>query len=163
MTSPLQSCLCCPDIPASYLWWMSQWQASQTGAGQAYHIPFAVCPVLTDPVDLVYKNPLRIASGTFPETFRSLLQGGAFVIRIERYLLDSSITFGIQAQFKLCAEFHRDSHFPPDYGTQPGLVDAYNAFRERMYFMVIHELLLSIHFQDGQELQNVLFVRDTAL
>lgn len=39
----------------------------------------------------------------------------------------------------------------------------YDALRDGMYFMVIHVLLLSIHFQDGQELRNVFFVRDTAL
>lgn len=136
-------------------------RSSQTEAGQAYPMLFSVPTVLAGAVDLVCKDSLRIVSGTFPEAFRGLLQGGSLVIRVEGYLLDPSIAFRIQTQVKFCAEFHRSRNLAPDYGAQPWLADIHDTFCYRMHLMVVHILLLSIHFQDDQKLQHIFPVGNT--
>ena len=135
----------------------------QMGAGQAYPVPLAVPAVIARPVYLVCQDPLRIVPGTLFEAFHSLLQGGPLVIGVKGYPLDSSIPLRVQAQVEFGTELHRGRGLAPDYGAQPWLADAHDAVRDGMHLMIVHVLLLSVHLQYGQELRDVLPVRDKAL
>lgn len=101
--------------------------------------------------------------GALPGPLHGLLQGGPLIIRIKGYPLDPSIALRVQAQVRFGTGLHRGRGLAPDYGAQPWLADAHDAVRDGMHLMVVHVLLLSIHLQDGQELRDVLPVRDKAL
>ena len=135
----------------------------QAGTRQTYPMSFAVPAVVARPVYLVCQDPLRIVPGTLFEAFHSLLQGGPLVIRVKGYPLDSSIPFRVQAQVEFGTELHWGRGLAPDYGAQPWLADAHDAVRDGMHLMIVHVLLLSVHLQYGQELRDVLPVRDKAL
>ena len=110
---------------------------------------FAVPEVYAVPVDLISKHPFRIMPRSFPVTFYGIRQHIAFVIRIERYLLDPGQAAFIKTQIKFCSELDRCGSFSSADGTNVRLADAYDPVRHAMSIFLIHFVLLLINFPDG--------------
>lgn len=110
----------------------------------------AIAPVFPGSVYLICQDTFRIITGTFFETFDCFNQTSTLVVCLERYFLDTPITFAVKAEIKFCTKFNRRFDLTSNNRLNPWLLNAYNAMLHRMDSIIIHILLLFMQLDDGK-------------